>query len=284
MSTHEDSEVQQVDVLPSGSLGIIVASEISQQITTAKAYPRDIKTFRNEAMGLATMNEDIADECFYALPRAGKSIQGPSVRLAEIVAHAWGNCRAGSRVIEEGDKFVTAQGLFHDLETNVAVTYEVRRRIVDKHGKRYNADMIATTANAACSIALRNAVFKGVPKAYWSPIYEEARRVAIGDIDTLANKRMVAINYLLSHGVTPERVFAALGVKNEEEITLEHLATLKGTVQSIGSGEYSIETAFPEPSEHEKNRSNLKDIGAKPKDESADDNQASRIDPEDIPQ
>lgn len=56
---------------------------------------------------------------------------------------------------------MTAQGVFHDLERNVAITYEVRRRIVDKNGRRYKPDMIGVTANAACSIALRNAILRG---------------------------------------------------------------------------------------------------------------------------
>jgi hypothetical protein len=41
-----------------------------------------------------------------------------------------------------GAEFVTAQGVFHDLERNVAITYEVQRRIVDKEGHRYSADMV----------------------------------------------------------------------------------------------------------------------------------------------
>ena len=295
MSTqaYEHHEGEQIDIgIPtSESLGVIVASEISQQIATAKAHPRDIKKFRDTAMSLATLDEQVAEECFYALPRAGRTISGPSVRLAEIVAHTWGNCRVGARIIEEGEEFVTAQGLFHDLETNVAITYEVRRRITDKSGKRYNADMVGVTANAACSVALRNAVFKGVPKAFWSSIYEGARKCAIGDIKTLANKRADAISYLQKMGVTPERIFAALEVKNEEEITLEHLATLKGIVQAIKSDEYTPETAFPEPSAHENNRSNLKDVGKGDKAKNGKgsakkkpvDNQNSKLTPEDIP-
>lgn len=297
MTTNENHEGAQVEVdqISPDALGIIVASEISQQISTAKAYPRDIKGFRNQAMTLATLDEHVAEECFYALPRAGRTISGPSVRLAEIVAHTWGNCRAGSRVIEEGKEFVTAQGIFHDLETNVAITYEVRRRITDKNGKRYNSDMVGMTANAACSIAFRNAVFKGVPKAFWSSIYEGARQCAIGDIDTLATKRAEAIKYLQKYGVTPDRIYAALDVKNEDGITLEHLTTLKGIVQAIKSGEYTPETAFPEPSAHEKNRSSLKTAGngngdkpkgddkATAKKKPTDKGKSTQLNPEDIP-
>ena len=49
-------------------------------------------------------------------PRGGKPIEGPSNRLAEIVAYAWGNLRISSRITNEGAKFLTAQTTILDLE------------------------------------------------------------------------------------------------------------------------------------------------------------------------
>ena len=287
-----NEQTETIEIVPPermDTLGALVASEISQQIATARAHPRDIAQFINKATSLATLNEDVAAECFYALPRAGKNIEGPSVRLAEIVANMWGNCRVASRIVEEGDEFLTAQGLFHDLESNTAITAEVRRRITNTSGKKFGPDMIAVTANAAASIAMRNAVFKGVPKAFWVSIYQDARQCAIGDIKTLANKRADAIAFLQNYGVNEERLFAALEIGSVEDITLEHLATLKGAVQAIKSGEVSPEEMFPEPTEHEKNRSNLKNFAANRSDKSqTDDDGGSTLDAEitddDIPE
>src|SRR5678816_4803120 len=97
---------------------------------------------------------------FYSLPRGGRNIVGPSVRFAEVVASSWGNIRSGARIIDIDDKFITAQGQCFDLEKNICVQVEVKRRITKKDGKRYDDDMIGVTGNAACSISLRNAVFK----------------------------------------------------------------------------------------------------------------------------
>ena len=104
---------------------------------------------------MVTLNESIAQQCIYALPRDGKTIEGASARFGEIVASAWGNCRAGARTVNEGTEFITAQGVFQDLERNVAITYECSPRIVDKNGRKLllGPDMIGVTANAACSIA-----------------------------------------------------------------------------------------------------------------------------------
>lgn len=225
-------------------LQAISKAELDQQITTARAYPRSLRKFVAECMDMATLNERIASECMYALPRDGKTIEGPSARLAEIVASAWGNCRAGTRVVDEGEEFITAQGIFHDLERNVAITCEVRRRITDRNGKRYKADMIGVTGNAACSIALRNAVFKGVPKAFWSDIYDAARKAAVGDVKTIANRRADALARLQKMGVTQDQVLAVLEVKGVEDIGTEELARLFGIATAIKDGDTTVEEAF----------------------------------------
>lgn len=227
-----------------GVVALLNKSEIDQQIATAHRYPRSIKRFRDESMQMVTLSETIADECIYALPRDGKTIEGPSARFAEIVASAWGNCRAGARVVDDRGDFVTAQGVFHDLERNVAITYEVQRRITDKYGKRYKPDMIGVTANAACSIALRNAILKGVPKAFWSDMYEAARKTIMGDIKTLANRRADAMAMFQKFGVTPEQVCAKLGVPGVEDIGLDHLIVLRGLLTAIREGDTTAEDAF----------------------------------------
>jgi len=155
--------------LPMLDAGVAVAlarAEIDQQIATAHAFPRSIKRAVDNILSLATLDRATSEECIYALPRGGKSIRGPSVRLAEIVASQWGNCRVAARVVavDRLEKYVEAEGIFHDLETNMAATARVRRRIVDSKGRLYNEDMILVTGNAACQIAKRNAVLSGVPR------------------------------------------------------------------------------------------------------------------------
>lgn len=228
----------------SSMVAMLNKSEIDQQIATAHKYPRSIKRFRDEAAAMVTLNEKVASECIYALPRDGKTIEGPSARFAEVVASAWGNSRAGARVVNDQGDFVTAQGVFHDLERNVAITYEVQRRIVDKQGRRFKPDMIGVTSNAACSVALRNAILKGVPKAFWADMYEAARAVVMGDFQTLANRRSEAIKVFLGYGVSKEQIFATLGVSGEEDITLENLVTLRGILTAIKDGDTTPEQAF----------------------------------------
>lgn len=242
----DDTEVRELASAPeAGVLTAISRAELDHQITTARAYPRSLKKFVSECLSMVTLNEQVAEDCLYAVPRGGKVIEGPSIRMAEIVTCAWGNCRAGARIIDEGPEFVTAQGVFHDMERNVQITMEVRRRITGKDGRRYNADMIGNTGNAACSIAVRNAIFRGIPKALWSGIYEEAKKAALGTAQTLVSKRDKMLAHMQKLGVGPEAVFARVGVQGVEDLGVEQINVLRGLANAIKEGESTVEEAFP---------------------------------------
>lgn len=243
-ATAEVIEENEMEVQESNLVQMIPQSEIDVQIATAHKYPRSIKKFQNEAITTATTSEEVAASCMYNLPRAGKNIEGPSVRLAEIVGSSWGNMRYGARVIREEGNFIVAHGAAHDLERNVACTIEVRRRIVDRKGKRFNDDMINTTANAACSIALRNAIFRVVPKAFVDVVYQQAKKVAIGDASTLSDRRVKAIDYFSKMGVRKEQVLMALGKAAIEDVDLTDLEKMLGWTTAIKDGETTIDDIF----------------------------------------
>lgn len=224
----------------------IARAEIDQQITTARAYPRSLKQVGDRVFSLATLDRESAEESMYALPRGGKPITGPSIRFAEIVKQAYGNCRAAARVVhvDREEKFVEAEGIFHDLETNVATTARVRRRIVDSKGRLYSDDMIIVTGNAACSIALRNAIMGGVPKPLWRRAYEAVQATIKGDVTTLTENRTKALQAFAVYGVKPEQVFGALEVRGIEDVTVEHLPLLRGMFAALKNGEATVEEMF----------------------------------------
>lgn len=212
-------------------------SEIDTQIATAQRYPRSIALFIKESKSLVSLSAEVAGECSYALPRGGKTITGPSARFAEIIASCWGNSRAGARVVGEDQRFVTAQGVFHDLQRNLAITYETQRRITDKHGKTYQDDMIGVTANAACSIALRNAILKGIPKAFWNEIYKAAVATAKGDVKTLPQRREAALEAARQIGFSDHDLFKLLSVRGKADIDLDKLFELSGILTAINEGD-----------------------------------------------
>lgn len=225
----------------------LARAELDQAVTTAKAYPRSMQLAMVNILGLATLDEKTAAECVYALPRGGKPIRGPSVRLAEIIASQWGNCKIGSRVVgvDRHEKVVIAEGIFQDLETGMTRVAQVQRRIVDSKGRLFNDDMIIVTGNAACSVAMREAILKGVPKAIWRRAYDAAEAVISGDIKTLVERRADMVKAYHAWGVTQEQLFACLEVAGMDDIGLDELGTLRAIYGAIKDREATVEDYFP---------------------------------------
>lgn len=256
----------------STQLTAAVRAEIDGAVATARAFPRSMTNFRREAFELVSTDEETAEACIYSLPRGKnddgtkKFITGPSARFAEILAYAFGNNRSGGRVASNEGNYIIAQGSFHDLEKNVQITMEVPRRITDKHGRRFNDDMIGVTGNAAASIAHRNAVLKVIPKALWLPIYLAARKVAVGDMSTLAQRKANYLAWFVKVGVTEEMLCAKLDVPGVADIGLEELEVLAGLRTAIKDGTSTDQLFGPEPSSKvgvATDRGNVKDLDEK---------------------
>lgn len=256
-------ETMPVEIVQNDALASIERAQVDVQIATARKYPRTLSKVKERMLSFATLDEETASSCFYTLParRGGddKPIQGPSVRMAEIALASYQHVKAGSRIIADDGKFLTAQAVVHDLENNVAVSIEVRRRVTSKSGSRYSDDMIAVTGNAACSIALRNAVFRVVPRALITPVYEAAKRVAVGDVKSLTTKRAQIIARLKQMGAKDAAILAAVGADKVEDIDLAKLEVLIGLGTAIKDGEITLENAFPGAAPKEEGKPIFKD-------------------------
>lgn len=236
-----------VQVVSSSALGVLARGEVEAQLDAAHKYRRSIQRFTRDTLSLATITQDVAESCLYAVPRDGKMIAGPSVRLAEIAASCYGNMHVAARIVDVTDKEVVAQGVVWDLEKNLRVSVETRRRITKKSGARYSDDMITTTGNAAASIALRNAIFRVIPRALIGPIYDQVKKVAVGDAQTLIARRGQILERLARIGVSLDRVLARLGKVGPEDIGLDDLEVLIALGAAVKNGDQNIDDAFPAP-------------------------------------
>lgn len=243
----EPLDADPIEVRPMLALEAQTRGEVDTQISTARRYPRSVRRFLDELTTLATLDEDTAGSMFYALPRDGKTIDGPSVRFAEVCASTWGHMRTRSRIVDEDERFIVASAEAWDIQNNNAIGFEVRRRITGRNGKKFSDDMVMVTGNAASSIALRNAILKVIPSAFWRPIYLKCREVAVGKAETLVSKRTAMLSYFQKMGVDEARLLSTLGLAGVEDIGLEQLATLRGVATAVKDGETSVDEAFPAP-------------------------------------
>lgn len=222
-------------------------AQIDIQISTAKAFPRNIKRAIDNSIAIVTMDKETASTCTYSVPRGGKAITGPSVHLAKILAQNWGNLRIEAKVVGIDAKHITSQAVCFDLENNLAIKVEVKRSIMTKNG-RMNDDMITVTGNAGNSIALRNSVLSVIPKAIVDKVYGEAKSKITGDVSDktklLARRKQVIDGLKDTYSLTEAEILSAIGKASIDHITADDLVVLIGLGTAIKDGDTNIETAF----------------------------------------
>jgi hypothetical protein len=234
--------------------GVIARAELDVQINTAKAYPRDINEAMAYAEELATADEETAQSCFYCLPRKDKDgnrveIKGASIRLAEIMATAWGNIHAASRIIENDGRHITAEGVAWDLQRNTKMSAQNKVSIWfgEKNGKggyQANNDMQTMLANAASAKAIRNAIFKVVPKARVNVILEKAMKFSIGDQKTLTAKATEVLGRLIKMGINKDELLSYYDCKTISDITSDICQSMIGIGVAIKEGHIKIDNVF----------------------------------------
>jgi hypothetical protein len=245
----DQTETQELEIIAPSAIESMERASIDVQITTAKRYPRQIAKVRQAMEKFATMDQETAESCFYALKRKGdggkeKVIQGPSVRLAEIAVACYQNLRASTRIVSNDGKTVTAQGICHDLENNICIGWETKRKITNKRGETFSEDMQVVVGNAASAIAFRNAVFKVIPGALITPIYEKCKEVAIGNAKSLAQRRDKAFETFDKMGVSCDKVLRFLGKESIDEIDRKDIEQLIGVHTAIKEGSTTIDEQF----------------------------------------
>lgn len=221
------------------ALTAITRVEIDSAIATAHQYPRpaNIKVIQDKARVWALHDVETATSCFYVLKRKSadgttKRIEGYSIRFAEIIADAMGNIDWGARVIAIGRKFIHAQGVARDLETNNRKTSEVARSIWGKNG-RYGENLIMVTGNAACAIAGRNALLQVVPRVKFKCVYDEAKLMSVGDVKSLADQIDKGFKALNLQGASDEQILEALGRENKGQVVREDIIDMRGFFTAI---------------------------------------------------
>lgn len=101
-----------------------VAIEASRAIAEAQSKLYIAKTFpRDEAKAINKMEEAcsrmaLAEKAFYKFPRAGQTIEGPTIRFAEELARCWGNIDYGIKELSQDEGKSEMQAYAWDLETN----------------------------------------------------------------------------------------------------------------------------------------------------------------------
>lgn len=215
----------------------MMTAMVDKKIATARAFPRSIARFKEEASALLREDVETARSAEYAKPVGGGVVRGPSVRLCEIAVLCWGNIEIRLNDPVVGDKSVTVTATGWDLQKNTTQDGIATTSIVGKNG-RYPQHMIDTTTMATAAKARRNAIMNLIPRTYISDLLAIAKEVANGNLEPLDVRRQKTLDYFArTHKVTPEQICDTLGIGGIDDIGDEELDTLTGIRTAIKEGD-----------------------------------------------
>lgn len=241
-------------LIANDNTAVIAKAELDTQIATARAYPRDVKRSIDEAIQYATIDEDTAAGCFYALPRKDKdgnkiAIEGDSIRLAEILRCAWGHMHTQTRIVEVAEKHITTEAVCWDLQNNNKhiATDRITIWFGEKNGKggyRANNDMQIMLAKASQAKALRNAIFQVIPKGLVKVVSTATKKYALGDSENRTVKVTKAVNKLVKMGLNKEEMLAYFDKTSLNDFTEEDYLALIGIGTALKDGLIKPEEVF----------------------------------------
>lgn len=92
-------------------------AEVQAAMVIAKKFPRDPIAAMEKILNACT-RPTLAEGALYSYGRGGTEVTGPSIRLAEAIAQAWGNVQFGIRELEQRNGESTVEAYAWDVENN----------------------------------------------------------------------------------------------------------------------------------------------------------------------
>lgn len=141
-------------------------AEVQSMMVVAKRFPRNEIEARDKILN-ACMRKGLAATAQYTFARGGTDINGPSIRLAEVMAAAWGNITAGWRELSRENGVSEIEAFAWDLESNTRwpMVFQVKHVRDTKSGSkalRDERDIYEVCANQA-SRRVRACILKLIP-------------------------------------------------------------------------------------------------------------------------
>jgi hypothetical protein len=225
-------------------------AEAQGRLTIAKRFPRDeTKAFQRVVEACSRMS--LAESAAYAYPRAGQTVTGPSIRLAEELARCWGNISYGITELSRGDGYSEMEAWASDDEANVRTSqkFTVRHVRDTKGGGKAlsdERDVYEITANMG-GRRLRARILAVLPTHIKDEAIEQCKRTLAGKTEEpLADRINKAVAYFARLGVTADKIEKRIG-RQISEMTPDDLADLRAVLNSLKDGAAKIDDFFPRP-------------------------------------
>lgn len=232
MSFLEEQPIDYSQYLPSSPQARSVAVEMvstrqSEQVKaalfSAKQFPRDQQAAFNRIMQ-ACQRKKLAEEAAYEFPKGGSKVNGPSIRLAEVLAQNWGNMEYGVIELEQVNGVSKMESYAWDIETNTrrSMIFNVKheRKAKGRIDKLDDPrDVYELTANMGAR-RVRACILGVIPGDIVDAALERCKQtLKEGYDEPLADRLRKALQkFQEKYGVTKEMIEEYLGC-NQESFT-----------------------------------------------------------------
>lgn len=200
--------------------------EVQAALVIAKKFPRDETQAYNRIIK-ASQRLSLASKALYAYPRGDQTVEGPSIRLLEVIAQNWGNLDFGIRELERREGVSIAESYCWDMETNVRQRkiFEVPHEIEKGKGVKKltkQRDIYELIANYGAR-RLRSCMEAIIPFDIKEDAISQVKKtLAKGGGDTIEERRRRMVRAFDSVGVNQEmiekRLKHSLDVTTSEEL------------------------------------------------------------------
>lgn len=223
--------------------------EVQAAMIIAKRFPRDMIQAEGRILQSCKRTR-LAEASMYAYPKGGAKVEGPTIRLAEVLAQCWGNMDFGIKELEQRHGESTVLAYAWDLETNErrTITWTVRheRKVNqrDGSGKTIGSridvlddprEIYEMVANQGAR-RLRACILAIIPGDIQDAAIEQCRKTLAGDSqEPLIDKIRKMVAAFAEIGVTQSMIEQRLGHKIEAT-NLAEIVTFRSIYQSISDG------------------------------------------------
>jgi hypothetical protein len=184
-------------------------AEVQAAMMIARMNPRDPIAAMDRILNACT-RPTLANAAVYTYSRGGSDISGPSIRLAEAIAQAWGNMQFGIRELDQRNGESTVQAFAWDVETNTRreVTFQVPHVRYTKDGARRLVDprdIYEMVANQGAR-RLRACILGVIPGDVVEAAVTQCETTMHATADTSAEAMRKLVEAFGQFGVTREQI------------------------------------------------------------------------------
>lgn len=214
-------------------------AEIQAKVFMAKTYPRDMEAVKQKILANCSRPE-MARSAIYQYPRGGQKVEGPSIRLAEMLALAFGNIESKTEVLDQNvvQSLVKVSAWDYESNRQSSRTFVVRHERDTKGGRMTltdNRDIMEMINN----IAARNrraCILELIPGDYVELAVNECSRTIQSKLELTQELISDMVNGFKEHfGITKEQLEARIGMK-VESITAQKFYDLDSVFSSLRDG------------------------------------------------